>query len=139
MKIHPVKQNGNRYCGPAAISALTGVGTKEAAALIREANGITRPVKWTTTREITITLSHLGFEAPQVFSAAREKRKPTLAGWLKETPRPAGDVFLVAYGGHWGVVSGRRYVCSQTQEIVSVRDKRIKRRARVLAAWRVSK
>ena len=38
-------------------------------------------------------------------------------------------------GCHWQLVSGRRYTCGRIREIVSIRDKRVKRRARVAEVY----
>ena len=61
----------------------------------------------------------------------------TLAGWLKHTvkDRDANRVFLIVAGWHWQLVQGRRYVCGLTGDIVSIRDKRVKRRARVAEVY----
>jgi hypothetical protein len=69
------------------------------------------------------------------------KHAPTLAAWLKATKdeRTAGRVYLLVAGLHWLVVSGRRYVCGITGDIVSIKDKRVRRRARVTGAWEVTK
>jgi hypothetical protein len=58
---------------------------------------------------------------------------PTLAGWLKATvkERTADRVFLIIAGWHWQLVQGRRIVCGILGSPTSVRDKRVKRRARV--------
>jgi hypothetical protein len=65
---------------------------------------------------------------------------PTLARWLKlsKEDRTAGRVFLIVAGWHWQLVSGRRYTCGRIRDIVSIRDKRVKRRARVADVWELT-
>lgn len=146
MLLHPVKHGpkGNRFCGPSALSAITGKLTDDTAALLRRQTG-RRQITGTHPDQIVRALRTYGYEAKQVFGYTyNQMSKPdwkplTLAGWLKATPRPEGKVFLVDAGNHWQVISGRRYVCGQTKEIVSIRDKRVKRRARVKAAWEIER
>jgi hypothetical protein len=136
--LHKVAQNGNRFCGPAAISAITGIGTKEAAALIRTISG-KRQVKGTTYNEVLSALRVLNWRTHTLYEAARGKGI-TLAAWLKQSKamRTAGRLFLVVAGWHWQVISGRRYTCGRCKgEIVSVRDKLVKRRARVARVYEV--
>lgn len=134
--IKPVtrKKGGNRFCGPSALSALTGLDTDTAAALLRH---------WTGRRQITGLAQHhmydallaLGFDPVQ----HHVKGKPTLAAWLKANieHRTPGRVFLIVAGNHYQLVEGRRYVCGITTEIVSVRDDKVKRRARVTSVYEV--
>ena len=63
--------------------------------------------------------------------------KPTLAAWLKGTQadRTEGRVFLVVAGNHWQLITGRRYACGRIGAIVSIRDEKVKRRARVTEVY----
>lgn len=138
--MHPVThgKTKNRFCGPAAISIITGIDTGTAAALMRLKTGrrqITGASHW----ELEKVLQSLGFFTTSVFDCPLVKKRPTLASWLKTSvaDRTAGKMFLVSAGHHWQVVSGRRYCCGITGEIVSVRSDRVKRRARVRAVYEV--
>ena len=64
----------------------------------------------------------------------------TLAGWLKGTvkERTADRVFLIVAGWHWQLVQGRRYVCGIVGDVVSIKDKKIKRRARVAEVYELT-
>mgnify|MGYP003665745127 FL=1 len=125
----------NRYCGPSVISALTDLTTGEAARLIRKQSG--RPkITGTSTRQVldglrACNIKACRWEKPGV--RLNRKTGPTLAGWLKmsQEDRTPGRVFLIVAGWHWQLVSGRRYTCGRIREIVSIKDKRVKRRARV--------
>ena len=133
-----VKADKNRYCGPSAISAITGMTTGEAARLIRHVSG-KRKVTGTSTRNIREALKRCNvISEPQNFGLSLHRRTgPTLAGWLKATvkERTAKRVFLIVSGWHWQVVQGRRIVCGILKEPTSVRDKRARRRARVAEVY----
>ena len=92
MKIRPVKHEGmfpkNRYCGPAAISIISGISTGEAAKLLRYITGA-RAIRGVWTWDLEIALNDLGYEllahhSPRHDSVPRKER-PTLARWLKDT------------------------------------------------------
>ena len=141
LRIKPVnhgssKRDKNRFCGPAVISAITGMTTGEAAAQLRRVTG-RRMITGTGTTELMEVLSYSGIRMRDVrhYWDVKFNRTDgvTLAGWLKASvkDRDAKSVFLVVAGWHWQLVQGRRYVCGLTGDIVSIRDKRVKRRARV--------
>ena len=144
IKINPVKTvkaDRNRYCGPAVISAMTKMNTGEAARLLRDISG--KPsVRGCYTHHVLRALSRCGITSKGVpihipvklrNDGSMNTTKPTLTQWLKycKADRTSGRVFLVVAGNHFQLIEGRRYVCGRTGEIVSVRDKRVKRRARV--------
>jgi hypothetical protein len=125
----------NRYCGPSVISALTDLTTGEAARLIRKQNGRSA-IRGSYTHEVldalrACNIKALSWRRPGV--RLSRSTGPTLAGWLKmsKEDRTPGRVFLIAAGHHWQLVSGRRYTCGRIRDIVSIKNKRVKRRARV--------
>lgn len=145
LRIKPVnhgssKRDKNRFCGPAVISAITGMTTGEAAAQLRRVTG-RRMITGTGTTELMDVLHMNGIRMRDVrhYWDVKFNRTDgvTLAGWLKASvkDRDAKSVFLVVAGWHWQLVQGRRYVCGLTKEIVSIRDKRVKRRARVAEVY----
>lgn len=136
MDINPVISGANRFCGPAVLSSLLKIDTGEAARRIRAKNG-KRSVTGTYVNDLLSVLREDGLNLKT--SILYGVKKPTLAGWLKEfqSQRVSGRVFLILAGRHWQLVSGRRYVCGITKEVVSVRDKRVKRRARVAVVYEV--
>jgi len=125
----------NRYCGPSVISALTNLTTGEAARLIRKQSGRTA-IKGTQPHEVLEALRACNIKAHR----SRYLSRPTLAGWLRmsKADRTSGRVFLIVAGHHWQLVSGRRYTCGRIREIVSIKDKRVKRRARVTEVYEVT-
>jgi hypothetical protein len=139
MTLKPVNKNGNRYCGPAVISSLTGMTTDDAAATIRRVTNV-RAVRGVAIWQMRRVLDELGYIALPV-AEIDLTAKPTLAAWLRASRarRTAGRMFMVIAGHHWQLISGRRYVCGRTVQIVSIRDKQVKRRARVRLVWEIKK
>ena len=136
MKIKAVNNSTsgrNRYCGPAVISAVTGMVTGEAARLIRHVSG-QRKVTGSYAHHVirALQLCNVGYKDNKFFGLDT-KQQPTLAQWLKSSKdiRTSGRVFLIVAGNHFQLVEGRRYVCGRTKDVVSVRSKLVKRRCRV--------
>lgn len=137
MKLNTI-HGKNRYCGPAAISAITGASTDDAAYAIRQRSG-QRFVKGAAIPYVIAALRDSGVFADQVYSAPVGKGL-TFAQWRKHSKadRKAGVVYLIVAGNHYQVVSGRKATCGRLREIVSIADKRLKQRARVYAVWKLS-
>lgn len=145
LKLRPIKdgKDKNRYCGPSVISALTSLTTGEAARLIRlQSNGRVTRVMGTHSGQVVRALKACNiqtkyFHKPGLQYHTYRRSGSTLAAWLKATKedRTEGRVFLIVAGNHWQLVSGRRYTCGRIRDIVSIRDKRVKRRARVSDVW----
>ena len=143
IKINPVnngtkKTDRNRFCGPAVISSITKMTTAEAARLIRHFTG-ERKVTGTHTHDLISSFNACGVKVQWVYDL-NTLNKPTLAGWLKHTikERTADRVFLVIAGNHFQLVQGRRYVCGITRSIVSIKDKKVKRRSRVETVYELT-
>ena len=139
--IKPVKRAAkghNRFCGPAALSIIAGIDTAEASAVIRHVNK-KRSVKGTSHYDILRALALLGYQASSAAKIDPLKRKtnPTIAAWLKSDERDGQSLYLISAGYHWQVVQGRRFCCGLTKDIVSIRDAKVKRRARVVAVWKI--
>ncbi len=149
LRIKPVnhgstKRDRNRYCGPAVISSLTGYTTADAARCIRDISN-RRSVTGTSTEEVLGVLRTYGINCVERKGSDwgvtfNRTNGATLAGWLKASvkDRNSERIWLVVAGWHWQLVQGRRYVCGLTKEIVSIRDKRVKRRARVAEVYELS-
>ena len=140
----------NRYCGPSVISALTDLTTGEAARLIRKQTGARR-ITGTHTSEVQRALRACNISMrfcyypglgiiPYNCGKLDRATGPTLAAWLRmsKADRTPGRVFLISAGRHWQLVSGRRYICGRIREIVSIKDKRVKRRARVAEVYELT-
>lgn len=145
MKMHNVNhpKDGNRYCGPAVISAATGCTTKDAATLLRWArygDPSRGSIKGATTSEVTTVLKHWGIKVERKPHNTPESHRPTLTQWLRHNKanRTAGRVYLIVAGNHWQMVSGRKYVCGITREVVSIKHPKVKRRARVSEVYELT-
>jgi hypothetical protein len=149
MKIYDVSHadnDKNRFCGPSAISALTGMSSGEAARLLRHVTGL-RSIKGSDTGPVRRALLMCGIHTSQHYvpteSYKNKKGKiktrgvMSLAAWFKKSVRirTTGRVFLIVAGNHWQVVTGRRFVCGIVGKIVSITDKKVKRRAKVTEIW----
>lgn len=137
LKLNPVNRDGNRYCGPAVISALTRCTTNEASRLIRSVNG-KRSVKGTSYGDLIASLSLCGISANLLYKY--QTQRPTLAKWLEQTEqlRKPGRVFLICAGNHYQLVSSDGYVCGIVRDVVEVTHSRVKRRARVAVVWELT-
>lgn len=118
----------NRYCGPGAVSIITGRTAECAVRWIlagrgygpRERNG---GIKGTFGVEVGEALHALGYELGMSHSAAIDGKRPTLARWLRErTPEQRRRTYLVSAGGHWIVVRGNKVACSITGAPVNLRE-----------------
>ena len=130
----------NRYCGPSVISALTDLTTGEAARLIRMQTGA-RKITGTHTSEVQRALRACNISMRFCYYPGLDRTSgPTLAAWLRmsKADRTPGRIFLISAGHHWQLVSGRRYTCGRIREIVSIKDKRVKRRARVAEVYELT-
>ena len=141
MKLHQI-HGKNRYCGPAAISAITGASTDDAAYAIRQKSG-QRYVKGSACNHVLAALRDSGVFGEQVWpikGLTYREENITFAQWRRHSKkdRKAGVVFLVVAGNHYQVVSGRKATCGRLREIVSIADKRLKQRARVYAVWKLN-
>jgi hypothetical protein len=138
MQIYEINRTkgGNRYCGPAAISAVVGCTTDEAARAIRSVSG--KPsVRGTSVMNLELAYKLFGVEMNRLEHWPLSRDRPTMAAWLKDSgpERRAGRVFLLQAGEHWQIISGRRFVCGRSVKVVPLDDQHVKRRARVLAVF----
>lgn len=98
----------NRYCGPAAIAALTGISTGQAAAMIRDVSN--RPwVKGTSTNQMLDVLSSLGLEVADSVTYYPMTRV-TLRRWASEFW--TGGLALVEAMNHWWAMDSGYFVDS---------------------------
>lgn len=136
----------NKWCGPAAVSILTGMPAEEAAEWIRlrrGQSGTTKGIMSVWSSEVLAALAATGCRITRcdisVRQASRQSEtdhRPTLTQWLRFRNRKA--TYLINAGHHFIVVRGNKACCSRTQEVVSVR-KIPGRRSRVEHVWRIQK
>lgn len=99
-----VDRNGNRYCGPLVIAAITGLTSGEAAAKVRTVTG--RPiVRGLHTSEIEFTLRALGHKTTRTYPPSP---KPTLRKWLEGSRSPFTP-YIVALTGHFVIIKGNMF------------------------------
>ncbi len=135
-KLHKLNKpkGANRYCGPAVISFLTGCSTDEAAWLVRRRTGA-HAVRGMFTHDLVLVLRMFGLGVEPVPGHVNK----TLAGFLRDTVKDRGrDTYLVVAGNHFQIVRGTKYACGRVGGIVSIRDKKVKRRCRVQNVYRVT-
>ena len=142
LNIHSVnhgtrKADKNRFCGPAVISALTGLTTMDGSRLIR-AFSQREAVTGTTAREVQNALGACGIRMSQLAESnvSGFERNITLARFLKASSEwRRSRVFLIEAGNHWQLVQSRRFVCAQTEAVVGFKHPRVHRRSRVRNVW----
>jgi hypothetical protein len=134
------------WCGPAAISAVTGRPTSEIMALARHFTG-KKTVKGLSVRALRQVLNALGYRTDEIFSAGLEfcagnpNWKPTLAKWTKENAKAFSKLpCVVLVSNHYVTVKGRQLVDTFTPGFEPVPLKKAPwRRARVAKVLRVEK
>jgi hypothetical protein len=138
MNIGPVikaKTGHNRYCGPGALSIITGIDTAQAAAALREVSG-RKAIKGAHEVHMRRVLTKLGYRVQTVTFP----EGTTLAAWLKANPlsQRGTKVYLITVAHHYVTVQGRRGGCNLTGGPVALKDMK-KRRGVVASILLVSK
>lgn len=97
------KHGDNSYCGPGAISLVTGESTDDIARRVREFSG-RKAIKGMWPMEVVKVLHQLGYEA-KYFSICANK--PTLAQWCRaRSPELKQTMCIVFITGHFICVRG---------------------------------
>lgn len=126
------------WCGPSAVSALTGQPQEHVSQWIakRRGKGTARGVRGTSTGEVRSALAHTGLHTKRLESYEKGDR-PTLAAWLKQRgPEVRKATCLIEVGDHWIVVKGRKLVDNHHPTPVFIKQAK-GRRARVKKVWLV--
>jgi hypothetical protein len=106
----------NRYCGPTALSAITGLSTDACAAVVRQVNPRKRSVKGMDDWELIAAIRALGGQARLLHVSAPMTPKQTLAQWLDQRSEELrGQVLVVTAGWHYMTVLRDTMVCSLTR------------------------
>ncbi len=133
--------NMNKYCGPWALSLVSGATPDHCAWVIQQYRGNRRPVCGIKNRELLSALMSLHLRVWDVFNFLynlhMRQPQPTLAGWLRKTPRIPDAPYIVNITGHYIVVKGRKVYDNHFPKGVFLRQCPY-RRKRVKYAWRVS-
>ncbi len=123
------------WCGPAALSCLTGASTSQVRALIRQFRKDHKArVQGTWDDEVQYVFRKLGYQMDLRYMCCSTdpKGRPTLARWLRESTRAPTVGYLVGLvdssGGHWAVVHGGYYCCGITGKWVPLNEAPTRRR-----------
>ena len=127
----------NRWCGPAAVAAITGETTDAAAAIILAATG-RRAITSTAAVHLRAALrpSGLTISLAESYLAAAPRQRPTLAAWMRGARNPDAT-FLVAASHHWLVVRGSSVADSVNRRPVPIRAANLRIRSRVASVFLV--
>ena len=88
----------NRWCGPTAMSAVTGRTSDECAEVIQAGRGNKRPVKGVYSYDVIDGFRALGYKAVDLVLFRRNR--PTFAEWIKNNAPGEGVTALVSVGYH---------------------------------------
>jgi len=122
MRLHhalPVAgQKHNRYCGPAALAALTGLNTGEAAAMLRDITG-KRAIMGTSSDAMIEALGRCGMRVQH-----EEEYYPhssmTLRNWLRDFYK--GQLILMIAMNHWWAMHDGFFVDSFNKLPTPIKD-----------------
>lgn len=141
MEVKRNTESASGFCGPAALSAITGNTVEECCAMIRKLC-YKRSVKGMTDCHMIRVLTAFGYTATQLFYAGYERRKqrPTMAAWLKafRGKRDFDDKLLMAAGHHYVVIQGLKLWDNANPKGVYL-SRYSHRRKRVHGVWLVRK
>lgn len=135
MMIRDVNYVRNKYCGPAALSALTGLPTWKAGRCIAAISG-QKTVKSVYSFHLVKAIAAAGFTIKRVKHWDRE----TLGHFIDDTEyaRKPGTAYLVLSGRHYQLIEADRYVCSVSERVVRVDDPVVRRRTRIAEVHEVT-
>jgi len=108
------KANDNSFCGPAAISIITGKPVSEITEQLRRNRGYRTTIRGVANWEIISVLQYYGHFARQIELSIK---RPTVAQFIKRLQSAlsleSGINYLVNTTGHYVVIRGRKiiYVC----------------------------
>jgi hypothetical protein len=142
IQLRPVnKPKGeNRFCGPAAISCVTGLTTGNIAEVLRNVFR-RRMITGLAQDHLRWFLGRCGIKTERIasYKCHSNSERPSLAKWLATSVdiKPS-KVYIVVAGNHYSVIQGDQYCCGLVGDIINVTDKRARRRAKVLEAFELS-
>ena len=126
----------NRWCGPGAISILTGCSTDDASRLIRTVSG-KRSTTGTSARDLGVVLEAFGFGLyrDEDYRHLDTIKRPTLKQWIDKKQIEPWHTFLVDAGCHFQVVQGDLYTDNIVKDLIAFEDMDRGKRRRFGAAW----
>jgi len=143
--IESIPASKNRYCGPAAMSAITGKDPDHCAEILAKVINRTRclyvnrtaaGVTSTYVREVAVALNELGYAISM--ENAQPYEVESFKKWATRTEEErGGDVFLVLAGAHWRVVHKWQTVCG-IKRTPHHTNSATRPGSKVFAAWKVT-
>lgn len=151
MKLHAIQHDlkTTLWCGPAALSAVTGKSTSHVHEAIRQSMNPAyrhKPIKGVSNTILVRAAELLGCEVIAHFSFVNELRlnygrigfnpkPPTLAKFCRDHRELLrSEILIINITGHYVTVSGRSFIDNHTGKVVLLSSAPF-RRARVQAAW----
>lgn len=126
VRFAPAIIDGGRYCGPVCLSALTGLGTKQLASLVR------RQFRVQAVRGMSLAQMRWVIE-----SAGYQVAVATHARTIEETGKSSQQVLLINLPDHWLLLRGSQIVCTESAgRIGNVKDSKY-RRDPIVAAYEI--
>ena len=137
IKLH--KPHGrNRWCGPGAISILTGCSTDDASRLIRTVSGKRSTTRMSVSDMITV-LEAFGFSLyrDEDYRHLDASKRPTLNQWFNRKQVKPWQTFLVDAGHHFQIVQGDLYTDNIVKDLIAFEDMDRGKRRRFGTAWQL--
>ena len=137
IKLH--KPHGrNRWCGPGAISILTGCSTDDASRLIRTVSG-KQSTTGTSVRDLITVLEAFGFGLwrEDNHCSRDTNERPTLAQWFATKQVEPWQTFLVDAGHHFQLIQGDLFIDNIVKDLVAFEDMSSGKRRRVRQTWMI--
>jgi hypothetical protein len=141
-------ERSNTYCGPAALSLITGKHVDKCVEAIHSvyrndflSGGRRRPVRGTSRFEMISVLKQFGYQSSKLSIPTFPQRLLTLVGfryWLRKNGWEPESVYLVNVTGHWLVMKGIKLFDNANPEGIFF-GKYGRRRRRVMHAWKVER
>lgn len=110
VRFGPPVIDGSGYCGPVCLSALTGIGTKQIASVLRAEFSI-RAVRGVTLEQMAWFIKAAGYQL-----ALRRPKCST----IEEMAQVCDGVFLVGLKNHWMLLNSHLIVCTEFRGVGAV-------------------
>lgn len=131
--LRSVAKGSNRYCGPAALSIITGMDTGRCAKFFRKISG-KRAIRGLHHHHMLRGLEILGYEA----HACAILPKQNLRKWAEENCMIFEPLYLLSVGHHYALVQKNRYCCGIVKDPVPLTESPYIRK-RVNRVWIISR
>lgn len=139
----------NRWCGPGAISIITGLDTDSVSRLVRSFTGNTKCTGMTNTslrralRMCNIRLKPILSNVDVNGHLISDFKSPTITKWRKDNAdklkitETGYNVYLVNAGHHYQILQGEFFIDNQVQDFVLFDDLKKGKRRKIRKIWQV--